>query len=96
MNEKLFRSVQAALLARWDGKLSGILVSAKNFALGAVNRYRSLPEENREVEVEKLVREAYLAGYRQAYWDGIVDFVEVSSDAKCSTQAMTPMTSVVH
>lgn len=96
MNEKLFRSVQAALLARWDGKLAEILVCAKNFAQGAVNRYRSTPETSREAEVEKLVREAYLAGYRQAYWDGIVDFVEASTEVKSPARALIPMSSVVH
>jgi hypothetical protein len=96
MNENLFRSVQAALLARWDGKLTEILVCAKNFALGAMGRYHSTSEANRESEVEKLVREAYLAGYRQAYWDGIVDFVEASTEVKCPVRALIPMSSAVH
>jgi len=96
MNENLFRSVQATLLARWDGKLTEILVCAKNFAQGALNRYRSTPEANREAEVEKLVREAYMAGYRQAYWDGIVDFAEASVEVKNPVRGLMPMSSLVH
>lgn len=96
MNEKLFRSVQAALLARWDGKLTEILVCAKNFAIGAVNRFHTTPEAQREAEFEKLVREAYMAGYRQAYWDGIVDFVEASTEVKSPAMAPIPLSSLVH
>jgi len=82
MNERLFRAVQAALLARWDGKLSEILVCAKNFATGGTAKLRSTSESIREAETEKAIRDAYMAGYRQAYWDGIVDFVEATTEAQ--------------
>jgi hypothetical protein len=96
MNEKLFRTVQAALLARWDGKLAEILVCAKNFSIAGLGKFRSTPEADREAEVERLVREAYMAGYRQAYWDGIVDFVEASSEVKNPVRNQYGMSSVVH
>ena len=79
MNEKMFQAIQAALLASWDGKLPALLVCARNFAFGGVTRIRSVSEAEREAEIERSIREAYLAGYRRAYWDGIVDFVEAAS-----------------
>lgn len=83
MIEKLFESVRAALAERWNGRLPDILAKAHSLAAIAVS---SIPfggtKEAQAAAVREAVRAAYLAGYRQAYWDGIVDFVEVGLEVE--------------
>lgn len=59
-------SIQLALEARWAGRLPTILVSARNWATGALSHPK---------DYETMLQQAYLAGYRQAYWDGVEDFI---------------------
>lgn len=71
-----FRSIQAALEARWGEKLPMLLTQSRNFATAGMARIRSTPAGNREAEIEKVIREAYTTAYRQAYVDCIVDVAE--------------------
>lgn len=64
MHDILLQQIQNRLLTRWDAHLPHLLARARNFALGA-----------KRVDAEQAAREAYIAGYRQAYWDGVADVV---------------------
>lgn len=64
--------LQESLRARWEGKLPLLLHRARNFASAAAGRLRSSPHQ----DAEKAIREAYTAGYREGYWEGVCDTVE--------------------
>jgi hypothetical protein len=74
MSEDLLGSIQDALRARWERKLPKIIERARNFASAAVGRL-GLPADERAL-VEKALREAHATGYREGYWEGVIDVVE--------------------
>lgn len=76
MHDQLVKAVQDTLTTRWGDRLPVLLAKAKNFAQVSVSRFRATPPEMREPEVGRLVREAYMTGYRQGYMDALVDFIE--------------------
>ena len=80
MLDQIVRMVQPALTERWSIRLPQILARSRSFAEGALVRVRAATSTSRESEVDRVVREAYLAGYRQAYLDGILDLIESAGD----------------
>lgn len=86
MLDMLTQTVQAALYVRWGTRLPQILAKARGFSLVALDRIRSAPHEKQNAEVERAVREAYMAGYRQAYLDGILDLMESAEDAPLQSE----------
>lgn len=88
MLDQLVQTFHAALHVRWGEKLPVLLARAKSVSTAAMARVRAAPPESRDAEVERAVREAFMTGYRQAYMDGILDFVEsASSDEPRSSPA---------
>ena len=83
------RSVRAALATRWEGRLSDILARALGIARTRFTGKASVPV----TEARKAVEEAYLLGYRTAYWDGVVDLVEAGGDI--SEEGMCEVTDTV-
>lgn len=67
ISERSIRNIQHALRARWDQKLTSIL-----------QRSRELAQLQTNLEMQKAVQEAYAMGYREGYWDGVVDIVDLS------------------
>lgn len=76
MNNDLFRAIQGALNTRWNLRLSNLLAGARNVSSAGMARIRGATASTRDAEVEQALREAYTSGYRRAYWDGVVDFLE--------------------
>ncbi len=73
MTEDLLHVIQENLRQRWEGKLPHILERARNFASASMGRLKAHGER---ADIEKALREAYSAGYREGYWEGVVDVVE--------------------
>lgn len=76
MLDQLVQMVQPALSERWGSRLPQLIARSRSFSEGALVRVRSALPATKEVEVDRVVREAYMAGYRQAYLDGILDLIE--------------------
>lgn len=79
MNNDLFRAIQGALSTRWNLRLANLLASARNVSSAGMARIRSASPDMRDTEIEQAIREAYASGYRRAYWDGVVDFLEAGA-----------------
>jgi len=77
----LLHTLQASLRVRWDSKLPKLLDRARNFASAASGR---LMQEG-PIKIDKALREAYIAGYREGYWEGVIDVVE------CGTAEGSPI-----
>lgn len=86
MLDQLLQKFQTTLNVRWGARLPVLLAKAKSFSSAAMARLRTTPEASREAEVERVVREAYMTGYRQAYMDGILDLIE-SADGEAAHPA---------
>jgi len=84
MIEKLFTSMKAALASRWDYRMTDVLNRAADMGDEAILRFQNAP--NRDAALGQAVREAYLTGVREAYWDGMVDFVEVAMAAESAAE----------
>lgn len=73
MTEDLLHTIQEKLRLRWDGNLPRIITRARNFASASMGRLRT---QGTRADVEKALCDAYSAGFREGYWDGVVDVVE--------------------
>lgn len=95
MFETTWHTIRRMLGARWERRLPDTLASAANVAGVSVARLQNLPLGDAErVSVERLLRDAYLTGYRQAYFDGVVDLIESGADVGLVTAPTTE--SVIH
>ena len=73
MTEDLLHTIQEKLRLRWDGNLPRIITRARNFASASMGKLRA---QGTRADVEKALYDAYSAGFREGYWDGVVDVVE--------------------
>lgn len=73
------QTIFATLRNRWDHKLPKLIATSRNFAVASLGRLRANAERH---EVEKAIREAFSAGYREGYWEGVVDVVECGSNSE--------------
>lgn len=91
MTEKAFRAIQSTLHTRWDLKLPNILASARNVSSAALARIRQASASTREAEIDRALRDAYSTGYRQAYWDGVMDILEAGTEVETPADVGTAL-----
>lgn len=84
MTEDLLRDIQENLRLRWEGKLPHLLERARNFASASLGRLKA---PGARADIEKALREAYSAGYREGYWEGVIDVVECGARHERTTPA---------
>lgn len=93
MTEDLLRNIQERLHRRWEALLPRIIDRARNFASAANGRLQSSTGRD---TVEKALQEAYAFGYREGYWDGILDVVECAARHEHSNPSKTNANFFVH
>ena len=78
MTEDLLHTIQESLRLRWEHKLPRLLERARMFASAANGRLRG---QGAQADVEKALRDAFTMGYREGYWEGVIDVVECGANS---------------
>ena len=73
MTEDLLRAIYDTLQFRWGDKLPSIRSKAHNYASNVSTPGKAEPSST---EFAKAIRDAYTAGFREGYWEGVSDLVE--------------------
>jgi len=70
------RALRAAIAALWDARLNNLAARALGLGKTRFGAKGPVPAEL----AREAVKDAYLAGYRQAYWDGVADLIQAGGD----------------
>lgn len=74
--------VQNMLKQQWELKLPLLITKARNYASAATGRLQ--PKDS---NTERSIQEAYLMGYREGYWEGVIDVLDCGTPSSVIEQA---------